>query len=454
MVAVDDGQVADRATWPRCSAGSSRSTSRPGRRARSATSCSTVARRRGCPHGVSRLAVTPRGARDHRARRRSGSVRRRTPTRTATPAATRWATSPARSAGSRCRTSTRWVWGAARRSPGVAAVASPRRRRIGVCEPASAGQGQHDRSLGDLRADRSTGRSRPIPTGFPADGHRRVRPAHRARRAGQQGGLGHARSWTSSARSTSAPGSWIVYTSADSVFQVAAHEETVPLGGAVRRLRGRAGAAAGRARRLAGDRAAVHAARRGAWVRTAGRKDFSLPPPGADAARPAGRAARPARRRRQGGRPVRGPGHLQHPHRDQRRGLRPHRGGAASPCDRGLLLANVIEFDQTWGHRNDVPGFHARPASSSTARCPACSPPVREEDLIIFTADHGNDPTTPSTDHSREVVPLLVTGPRVRPVALGRRSHVRRYRPDGGRVPRACRRSSAGTSFLSEVWRD
>ena len=46
---------------------------------------------------------------------------------------------------------------------------------------------------------------------------------------------------------------------------------------------------------------------------------------------------------------------------------------------------------------------------------------VREEDLVIFTADHGNDPTTPSTDHSREVVPLLVVGPRVRPVPLGRR---------------------------------
>ena len=78
---------------------------------------------------------------------------------------------------------------------------------------------------------------------------------------------------------------------------------------------------------------------------------------------------------------------------------------------------------------------------------------VREEDLVIFTADHGNDPTTPSTDHSREVVPLLVAGPARPAGRSGPPPHVRRHRPDGGRVlgvpPLA-----AGTSFLSEVWRD
>jgi len=78
---------------------------------------------------------------------------------------------------------------------------------------------------------------------------------------------------------------------------------------------------------------------------------------------------------------------------------------------------------------------------------------VREEDLVIFTADHGNDPTTPSTDHSREIVPVLVTGPRVRPVALGRRrtfADVGQTVADFLGVPPL----AAGASFLSEVWSD
>jgi len=78
---------------------------------------------------------------------------------------------------------------------------------------------------------------------------------------------------------------------------------------------------------------------------------------------------------------------------------------------------------------------------------------VREQDLVIFTADHGNDPTTPSTDHSREVVPLLVLGPRVRPVDVGRRitfADVGQTVAEFFEVPAL----AAGTSFLSEVWRD
>jgi phosphopentomutase len=118
----------------------------------------------------------------------------------------------------------------------------------------------------------------------------------------------------------------------------------------------------------------------------------------------------------------------------------------------GLLLANVIEFDQTWGHRNDVPGFHAGLEQLDRA-IPQLLDPVRDEDLVIFTADHGNDPTTPSTDHSREVVPLLVLGPRVRPVDLGRRgtfADIGQTVAEFFQVPAL----PAGTSFLSEVWRD
>jgi phosphopentomutase len=75
-----------------------------------------------------------------------------------------------------------------------------------------------------------------------------------------------------------------------------------------------------------------------------------------------------------------------------------------------------------------------------------------EDDLIIFTADHGNDPTTPSTDHSREVVPLLAFGPRVEAVGLGRRAT---FADMGQTVAEFLGTEAlmAGTSFLSEVWR-
>jgi phosphopentomutase len=123
---------------------------------------------------------------------------------------------------------------------------------------------------------------------------------------------------------------------------------------------------------------------------------------------------------------------------------------ALHSMERGFLFANVIEFDQTWGHRNDVPGFHHGLQELDTI-LPDLLAPVREDDLIIFTADHGNDPTTPSTDHSREVVPLLVYGPRVRPVALGRRTS---FADMGQTVAEFLGASPqpAGKSFLGEVW--
>jgi phosphopentomutase len=117
---------------------------------------------------------------------------------------------------------------------------------------------------------------------------------------------------------------------------------------------------------------------------------------------------------------------------------------------RGLLLANVIEFDQSWGHRNDISGFHHGLQQLDRA-LPRLLQGVRQDDLIIFTADHGNDPTTPSTDHSREIVPLLVFGPRVRPVNLGRRltfADIGQSVAEFLGVPAL----AAGTSFLPEVW--
>jgi phosphopentomutase len=90
--------------------------------------------------------------------------------------------------------------------------------------------------------------------------------------------------------------------------------------------------------------------------------------------------------------------------------------------DRGLIFANLVDFDTLYGHRNDVAGY-ARNLEQFDARLASLLPALRAGDVLVVTADHGNDPTTPSTDHSREYVPLLVAGPRVRPGAdLGTRA--------------------------------
>jgi phosphopentomutase len=245
-------------------------------------------------------------------------------------------------------------------------------------------------------------------------------------------------------------GQWIVYTSADSVFQVAAHESTVPLDELYRAcqtargmLQGEHGVSRVIARPFTGEPRA--------WLRTPRRKDFSLPPPG------------PTLLDRLAERHIPRVGVGKVDDLFAGRGIASiHTAtnaegyalieGALLAMDRGLLLANVIEFDQTWGHRNDVPGY-VRGLEELDRALPRLLAPVREHDLVIFTADHGNDPTTPSTDHSREVVPLLVTGPRVRPVGLGRR----RTMADIGQTVAEFLGVSplaAGTSFLSEVWID
>jgi phosphopentomutase len=80
--------------------------------------------------------------------------------------------------------------------------------------------------------------------------------------------------------------------------------------------------------------------------------------------------------------------------------------------DRGLIFANLVEFDAQYGHRNDTAGYAAN-LERFDARLAEVLPALRETDLLVVTADHGNDPTTPSTDHSREYVPLLVAGASV-----------------------------------------
>jgi phosphopentomutase len=244
-------------------------------------------------------------------------------------------------------------------------------------------------------------------------------------------------------------GAWIVYTSADSVFQVAAHEDTVPLEELY--------AACVEARALLiGDHAVSRVIARpflgttGAWVRdSARRKDLSLPPPAATLLDRAEAALLP----RVGVGKVddlfagRGISSL---HTATNGEAIAAIGAALDTMRRGLLFANVIEFDQTWGHRNDVPGY-VRGLEELDAALPGVLERLGDDDLLIFTADHGNDPTTPSTDHSREAVPVLVSGPRVRPVPIGERSTL----ADVGQTVAeflGLGALAAGTSFLREVW--
>lgn len=216
-----------------------------------------------------------------------------------------------------------------------------------------------------------------------------------------------------------ATGQWIVYTSADSVFQVAAHEATVPLEelyAACETARAMLVAPHNPSRVIA--RPFVGAP--GAWVRTKNRRDYSIAPPEdtlLDALMMAGI-------------PRTGVGKV-----DDLFACRGLKGGHTSGNAEGiakildwlrngpdgLLFANLVDFDQAYGHRNDVPGFH-QALRDFDAALPDLIAALREDDLLFITADHGNDPTTPSTDHSRENVPLLALGARVRPQSLGARS--------------------------------
>ena len=210
----------------------------------------------------------------------------------------------------------------------------------------------------------------------------------------------------------------IVYTSADSVFQVAAHEETVPLETLYAWCR--------QARRILDPLRVARVIARpfvgapGAYRRTYNRKDFSMRPP------------RPTviERLAAAGVPVIGVGKIGDIF--DRRGMAEdvHTEGNADGLrrtaeilgrmDRGLLFVNLVDFDMLWGHRNDAPGY-AQGLEEMDRGLPPVLAALRDGDLLALTADHGCDPTTPSTDHSREYVPLLVKVPGREGVPLGTR---------------------------------
>jgi phosphopentomutase len=207
-------------------------------------------------------------------------------------------------------------------------------------------------------------------------------------------------------------GSLIVYTSADSVFQIAAHEAVVPVAELYRACEIAyrlvcEGLGVGRviARPFVGSP--------GCFTRTANRRDFAQPPAGEtllDRAKAAGL-------------PVVAIGKIEdlfarrgitlavHTKSDEQGmdALEAQMGAT----DHGLLFVNLVDFDTQYGHRNDTAGYAAN-LERFDRRLAAILPRLAATDLLVVTADHGNDPTTPSTDHSREYVPLIVSGQGVR----------------------------------------
>jgi phosphopentomutase len=242
-------------------------------------------------------------------------------------------------------------------------------------------------------------------------------------------------------------GAAIVYTSADSVFQIAAHEETVPLEEQYR-LCEVARAMLVEPNDVSRVIARPFAGTPGAYVRTANRRDFSLAPPGEtllDALARDGidRAGVGKVDDLFAGRSIT----ATHTH-DNAEGIRLIREWLEGRFD-GFLFANLVDFDQQYGHRNDVPGFHGALRQFDDA-LPSLLSALREDDLLFVTADHGNDPTTPSTDHARECVPLLAFGPRARGRSVGRRDT---FSDLGATVAEwlGCRFRGRGASFLGTV---
>jgi len=214
-------------------------------------------------------------------------------------------------------------------------------------------------------------------------------------------------------------GAWILYTSADSVFQIAANEAVIPLPELYR------GCEIARQMLVPPHDVSRVIARpfvgsNGKYTRTQNRRDFSIAPPATtllDALEAAG-----VERHGIGkvddlfaGRAI-----TSRHTANNADGIEAIRAWLSGPLD-GLLFTNLVDFDQLFGHRNDVPGFY-RALREFDEALPGLLASLREDDLLFITADHGNDPTTPSTDHARECVPLLALGPAVRAAPLGRRS--------------------------------
>ena len=216
-------------------------------------------------------------------------------------------------------------------------------------------------------------------------------------------------------------GKWIVYTSADSVFQVAAHEELVPLEElydachkARNILRGKHGVGRVIARPFVGDSV-------NGFKRTSNRHDYSLEPPAKtmlDAIKEAGLDSIAVGKIHD---IFAGYGDTEYVYNKSNTNGMEHAANFAKQDFHGLCFVNLVDFDMLYGHRRDIDGY-ANALTEFDTWLGSFLPTLGEEDLVMITADHGCDPAyTATTDHTREYVPLLILGKQVKPVNLGTR---------------------------------
>src|SRR5262249_26395053 len=204
----------------------------------------------------------------------------------------------------------------------------------------------------------------------------------------------------------------IVYTSADSVFQIAAHEEVVPLAELYRWSEIARELLAGQDR-VGRVIARPFVGEPGAFKRTEARRDYAIEPPEPTL----------LDRMKEAGLDVIAVGKIGSIfcHRGTTEELAAGNNNASvdqtlralDKPSRGLIFTNLVDFDMLYGHRNDVDGY-ARALESFDLRLAEIQRAMGESDLLIITADHGCDPTDVSTDHTREYVPILAWGPRAK----------------------------------------
>ena len=246
-------------------------------------------------------------------------------------------------------------------------------------------------------------------------------------------------------------GALIVYTSADSVFQIAAHEDIVPLAELYR--------ACEIAYKLVGEGLGVgrviarpFVGQPGSFKRTTNRHDYALPPAGEtllDRMTAEGRTVVAIGKIEDlfAGRGITRAIHTKSDDDGMNQVLR-----EMEHTRDGLIFTNLVDFDTQYGHRNDVEGY-ASNLERFDLRLAELLPRLQKSDLLILTADHGNDPSTPSTDHSREYVPVIATGAGVRQgVDLG----IRKTFADLGQTLAetfGIGKLAHGTSFLNEISR-
>lgn len=240
----------------------------------------------------------------------------------------------------------------------------------------------------------------------------------------------------------------IVYTSADSVFQIAAHEEVIPLESLYQMCQ--------IAREmLVGEHAVGRVIARpfvgepGSFVRTAHRHDYSLKPPEHILDQLIAQGCR-----------VVGIGKINDifagrgitdsiPTSSNQEGV-DQILTAMQDDFRGLIFVNLVDFDMLYGHRNDPQGY-AQALEQFDARLPEIIAKMSSKDLLIITADHGCDPTIPGTDHTREYVPLLVYGADLQPVDLGIRNTFADVGQSVADYLGVETKNLAGQSFLPEL---